>query len=119
MQRNSKHKKENQTEQTEPSKKKKKVMVTRDSLVNGISEKGLSVNHKVKTVNLPGGTSKKILEKLDNIIKEKPDDLIIHVEMNMTNNLNLLANVKNISKKFPKNHQHPLHFNRSLNVKTR
>ena len=48
-------------------------------MVNGISEKGLSVNHKVKIVNFPGGASEKILEKLDVIIKEKPDDLIVHV----------------------------------------
>ena len=40
-------------------------------MVNGISEKGLSVNHKVKIVNFPGGTSEKILEKLDDIIKEE------------------------------------------------
>ena len=59
-------------------------------MVNGISEKGLSVNHKVKLVHFPGGTSEKILEKLDDIIKEKPDDLIVDVETNdITNNVNL------------------------------
>ena len=59
-------------------------------MVNGISEKGLSVNHKVKIVNFPCGTNEKILEKLDDIIKEKPDDLIVHVETNdITNNVNL------------------------------
>ena len=62
-------------------------------MVNCISEKGLSFNHKVKILDFPGGTSEKILEKLDDLIKEKPDDLIIHVAMNdITNNLNLLAN---------------------------
>ena len=75
-------------------------------MVNGISEKGLSVNHKVKIVNFPGGTSEKILEKLDDIIKEKLDDLIVHVGTNdITNNVNLLTNVKKkssiISKKSP------------------
>ena len=50
-------------------------------MVNDISEKGLSVNHKVK-VNFPGGTSEKILGKLDVKIKEKPDDLIVHVGTN-------------------------------------
>ena len=69
-------------------------------MVNGISEKGLSVNHKVKIVNFPGGTSEKILEKLDVIIKEKPDDLIVHVGTNdITNNVNLLTNVKKIFNK--------------------
>ena len=40
-------------------------------MVNGISEKGL--NHKVKILNFPGDTIENILEKLDDIIKEKPE----------------------------------------------
>ena len=28
-------------------------------MVNGISEKGLSVNHKIKIINFPGGTSER------------------------------------------------------------
>ena len=76
--------------QTEPLSRKKKIALTGDSMVNGISEKGLSVNHKVKIVNFPCGTNEKILEKLDDIIKEKPDDLIVDVETNdITNNVNL------------------------------
>ena len=68
-------------------------------MVNGISEKGLSVNHKIKIINFPGGTSEKILEKLDVIIKEKPDYIIVHVRTNdITNNVNLLTNVKKIFK---------------------
>ena len=74
---------------------RKRKPLTGDSMVNGISEKGLSVNHKVKIVNFPGGTSEKILEKLDDIIKEQPDDLIVHVGTNdLTNNVNLLTNIK-------------------------
>ena len=42
---NSKQKRETQTE---PLSKKKKVILTGDSTVNGISEKGLSVNRKAK-----------------------------------------------------------------------
>ena len=80
--------------------RKKKIALNRDSIVNGISEKGLSVNHKVKIVHFPGGTSEKILEKLDDIIKEKPGDLIVHAETNdITNNVNLLTNVKKIFSK--------------------
>ena len=61
------------------------------SIVNSFSEKGL--NHKVKIVNFPGGTSEKTLEKLDDVIKEQPDDLIVHVETNdLTKNVNLLTN---------------------------
>ena len=66
-------------------------------MVNSISEEGFSVNYKVKIVNFPGGTSEKILEKLDDIIKEQPDDLIVHVGTNdLTNNVKLLTNVKKI-----------------------
>ena len=69
-------------------------------MVNGISEKGLSVNHKVKIVNFTGGISKKILEELDVTIKENPDDLIVHVgTSDITNNVNLLTNVKKIFSK--------------------
>ena len=66
-------------------------------MVNGISKKGLSVNYKVKIMNFPGGTNEKILEKLNDMIKEKPDDLIGHVGTNdITYNKNLLTNVKKI-----------------------
>ena len=72
-------------------------MLTGDPLVNGISEKGLSVNHKVKIVNFSG---EKVLEQLDDIIKEKPDNLIGHVGTNdITNYVNLLSNVKKIFNK--------------------
>ena len=66
---NSKQKRETQNE---PSSKKNKIVLTGDSMVNGISEKVLIVNHKEKIVNFPAGTSEKILEKLDDIIKELP-----------------------------------------------
>ena len=39
-------------------------------MVNGIFEKGLSVNHKAKIVNFPGGANERK-------IKEKSDDLIV------------------------------------------
>ena len=72
-------------------------------MVNAISEKVLSVNRKVKLVNFPGGTCEKILEKLDDIIKEKRNDLIVHVGANdITNNSNLLTNVKKIFNKVSK-----------------
>ena len=77
--------------------------MTGDSKVNGTSEKGLSINYKVKIVNFPGSTSEKILEKLDDIIKEKPEDLIFHAGTNdITNNVNLSTNVKKIFNNFSK-----------------
>ena len=66
---NSKPKTETQTEPLI----KKEIVLTEDCMVNGISEKSLSVNHKVKIVNFASGKSKKILEKLDVTIKENPD----------------------------------------------
>ena len=97
---NSKQKRETQTE---PSSKKKEIVLTVDFMVNGISEKGLSVNHKVKIVNFPGDTSERILQKLDDIIKEQPDDLIVHVGTNdLTNNVNLLTRLKKIFNKVSK-----------------
>ena len=72
-------------------------------MVNGVSEKGFSVNQKVKIGNFPGGTSEKNLEKVDDIIKELPGDLIVHVWTNdLTNNVNLLTNVKKIFNKISK-----------------
>ena len=93
--------------------------MTEDSTVNGISEKGLSVTHKVKIVNFPGGTSEKILEKLNDIIKEQPDDLTVHVGTNdLTNNVTLKkSTLKKSSKK--NRHQHPSHLQLSLTSKTR
>ena len=72
-------------------------------MVNDILEKGLSVNRKVKNVNFPGGTREKILKKVDEKIKEQPDDLIVHVGTNdLTNNVNLLTKVKKIFNKVSK-----------------
>ena len=73
-------------------------------MVNGVSEKGLSGNYKVKILKLPGSTSEKILEKLNDIIKEKPEDLIFHAGTNaITNNvINLSTNVKRIFYNFSK-----------------
>ena len=72
-------------------------------MVNDIYEKGLSVNHKVKIVNFPGSTCEKVLEKLDDIIKENLADLMVHAGINdITNNVNLSTNVKEIFNKFSK-----------------
>ena len=60
-------------------------------MVNGVSEKDLSVNCKVKIINFPGSISEKILVKLDDIIKEKPEDLT--GTNDITNNVNLSTNV--------------------------
>ena len=88
-------------------------------MVNGISEKGLSVNHNVKIMNFPGGTSERILEKLDNIIKEKSDDLIVHAGTNgIINNVNLSTHVKKIFNKISKeSHSSSIEFSSIINRK--
>ena len=57
-------------------------------MVNGISEEGLSVNHKLKIVNFQGGTSGKILDKLDGKIKNRK----IAATNVTTNNVKLSTN---------------------------
>ena len=55
------------------------------------SEKGLSKGHRIKVVNFHGGTSEKILDHLEEIIKEiRATDL--------TSNVNLLNYAKKIIK---------------------
>ena len=82
---------------------KRKVVITGDSLLNGLHEKGLSRNHRVKVNNFPGGTSEIILENIDEIIKNKPDCLIIHAGTNdLTNGINLLNQAKKIIKEVKK-----------------
>ena len=75
--------------------RKKKTVSRGNSMVNGISTKGHSVNHKVKIVNLPGSTNEKIPEKLDNIVKEQSRNLIVHPGTNdIVTNVNLSTKVK-------------------------
>ena len=49
---------------------------------NGIHEKGMSKNYRVKVNNFPGGTSATILENIDQFVKSKPDCLIVHAGTN-------------------------------------
>ena len=50
-----------------------------------------------------GGTSEKITDQLHDLIKGKPDDLIVHVGNNdIANNVNLLNNVKKLFREVSK-----------------
>ena len=77
-----------------------KVIILKDSLLNGINEKGLSKRHNVKIVNKPGATSERLLlEDLDNLIKYQPESVIIHTGKNdLTNGINMLNDAKKIVK---------------------
>ena len=48
-------------------------------MLNNISEKDLSKTHKVTVINFPGGTSEKIKDQLDDLIKGKPGDSTVEL----------------------------------------
>ena len=79
---------------------KKKVVITGDSMLNGINERGLSKHQKVKVKNFSGGMGEKIVEELDALVADKPDCLIVHAGTNdITNGINSLNCAKKIIKK--------------------
>ena len=48
-----------------------------------------------------GGTCEKVMENLDGLMKNKPDNILMHVGTNdITNGVNLLNSVKKIVKQF-------------------
>ena len=68
--------------------------MTGDSVLNGANEKGLSKSRNVKVKNYPGATSEDILDKIDDLLKVKPDCLLVHVGTNdLTSIWNLLNSV--------------------------
>ena len=72
-------------------------------MLNGIHAKGMSKNYRVKVNNFPGGTSATILENIDQLVKSKPDCLIVHAGTNdLANGTNLLNQVKKIVKQVKK-----------------
>ena len=84
----------------EEKQEKKKIVVTGDSMLNGVNEKGLSKSRNVKVKNYPGATSEDILDKVDDLLKVKPYCLLVHVGTNdVMNNKNLLNSVKKWSTK--------------------
>ena len=55
--------------------------------------------YKIVGENFPGGTSSTVVENIDQLLKEYPDDLIIHAATNdLTNNVKLLNNLEKIVK---------------------
>ena len=64
-----------------------------------ISGTGLSKKHNVSVSSFSCGTSEKIIQNVDDLLKNKPEDLVIHVGTNdITNRVNLLNSVKKIVK---------------------
>ena len=69
-------------------------------MLNNINSCGLSKSKKVDVSNFPGATSSDVLMKIDDVLNKKPASLIVHVGTNdLTNDINLLSNVKKIVNK--------------------
>ena len=82
-----------------------KVVIIGDSMLNNISSRGLckSKEKEVDVLNYPGATSADILNKIDDVLNEKPASLIVHVGTNdLTKDINLLSNAKKIVNKINK-----------------
>ena len=74
---------------------KKRVVITGDSMLNGIHEKSMSKYYRVKVNNFTGSTSATILEDIDQLVKSKPDCLIVHAGTNdLANGTNLFNQAK-------------------------
>ena len=71
------------------------MIVIGDFIVNNINEHGLSKSNKILVKKFPHTTSEKILEEIDETIKQKPDSIIIHAGTNnLTNIIILLDSAK-------------------------
>ena len=63
------------------------------SMLNNIIDHGLTKSRKVNVLNIPGTTSRDIVDKIDNVLEGKPKSLIVHIDMNdLTNNVNIFNN---------------------------
>ena len=69
-------------------------------MLNNINSCGLSKSKEVDVLNFPGATSLDVLTKIDDVLNKKPVSIIVHVGTNgLTNDINLLSNVKKIVNK--------------------
>ena len=82
----------------------KEVIVIGDSMLNNVNSRGLSKSKNVEVINFAGATSTNIVENIDDILEnQQPKSLIVHVGANdLTNDVNLLSNVKKIVNKTKK-----------------
>ena len=60
-------------------------------------KRGYQERYEVAVKNFPGGTSKKVLEEIENLLADKPGCIIIHARTNdITNDINSLNLVKKV-----------------------
>ena len=57
----------------------KNVIIIGDSMLNNVNSCGLSKSKKVEVLNFLGTTSTDIFNKMDDILEDKPQSLIVHV----------------------------------------
>ena len=102
-QRNDTNKSKNYDIPLENSNNDKAVIIVGNSMLNNVNGRGLSKSKKVEVINFPGATSTDIVEKIDDILEHHPKSLVVHVGTNdLTNDANLLNNVKKIVNKTKK-----------------
>ena len=78
-------------------------------MLNNVNGRGLSKSKKVEVINFSGATSTNIVEKIDHILEDHPKSLVVHVGTNdLTNDVNLLNNVKKIVNKTKKKSPNPV-----------
>ena len=81
----------NENKKSDKTNIRRKKRLLLETPLSAINERGLSKSNKAFVKNVLGATSEKILEEMNEIIKEKPDSTIIHAGTNdLTNNINLL-----------------------------
>ena len=79
------------------NKRTNNVVVIGDYMLNNINARRLSRSKKVDVLNFLGATNSDIVNEIDEVLKRKPESLIIHIGTNdLTNNINLLSDFKKI-----------------------
>ena len=93
-----KESKDSQQSKAEPSKadkKRKKIIIIGDSILNGLDEIGLQRNHNVRVRAHPGATSRDIVDHIKPAARKQPDCIIIHAGTNdLTNGVDTIQNLK-------------------------
>ena len=60
-------------------KARKEVIIIGVSMLNNINNCGPSKSKKVEVLNSPGAASNDIVGKIDDVLNQKPESLIVHV----------------------------------------
>ena len=88
----------NETAQDSREKRSKKsIILTGDSLLNGISENGLQSKHNVKCRPHSGASSQDMIDFIKPYLRKKPDAIILHCSTNdLTKGVNTIESLEQI-----------------------